>query len=470
MGKGINNINVWLPKKLNRDLIQSLNIYNESLNSNELKLSKAKASYLVNLPIYLRSRNKDNEYNGGWMPICSDILKNIKNYSKYLNYLIENEFLEKHCSNYSTGNHKCNRYRIHSKYSKHLLVHYKEDVHGNFIRSINKAKRQRRLSAVESCCHLTKWLIPEKFSLDYFSAEEYIKSEYSANSDINKRNFRLIYIDEIQENLWTYSRCGKDNRLHSNLTRLPKDLRKFLTYNGENLFSVDVSNSQPFILSIIIKGIRDNIDNEDIDIIESNNKYRDIVIKYTPIMSDHFDNKLICIEIERFFSLMSDGSFYNVFADYLYEDNVISFFKDGTVSYNSGNNVKKYINKREASKNIFLKALYSSKNSHENIIKTFKNHFPHIFEMIQIFKTDNKSEFPIMIQNVEADCILDFCTKKLSVKYPYMPLFTIHDSIITTELYSDVLKEEFEKLTKIYFGTKPNLKSEHWCEECNNVA
>lgn len=167
---------------------------------------------------------------------------------------------------------------------------------------------------------------------------------------------------------------------------------------------------------------------------------------------------------------MSDGSFYNVFADYLYEDNVISLFKDGTVSYIEGNNVKKYGTKREASKNIFIKALYSSKKSPEKIIKTFQRTFPEVFKIIQILKTENKSDFPIMLQNIEADCILDYCTKELSLKYPEMRLFTIHDSITTKISYIEILKDEFERLLLNYFGMKPNLKTEFWCEDCQNVA
>ena len=46
-----------------------------------------------------------------------------------------------------------------------------------------------------------------------------------------------------------------------------------------------------------------------------------------------------------------------------------------------------------------------------------------------------------------------------------MPLLTIHDSIITTIDYDEILEIEFKKYLKIYFGTEPKLGKELWRDD-----
>ncbi|MBF8151306.1 hypothetical protein ITJ86_15470 [Winogradskyella sp. F6397] len=450
---------------MHTDLIHKLEAY----DNNKTKLSKSKMLYLANLPIYLNSRHKNDENNNSWTPICSDLLKNIKNYSKYISFLIDNGFFEKHKSNYSSDRNQCNKYRIHSKYSKQVIQFQSVKAHSNFTRGINKSRIDRESIANKSCKHLTKWLIAEKFTINYNEAAEYLKTKYAGTNNLKKRNNRIVSIDEIKNNIFTYSRNGRDNRLHSNLTRLAKDLRKFVKYDNEFLYSEDISNCQPYIVSNLINKIKDRVNNRGIkNNIDSYHNH--IIDKYTPIMSDHFDQDECSKEIERFSNLMLNGSFYEDFSNYLYEDGIISLFYNDSASYTSNRKIYTFKNKRDASKAIFLKTLYSSKKSKENIINTFKMNFPYVYEIIQTFKTEDKSDFPIMIQNIEADCIIDYCTKILAKKYPKMPLFTIHDSILTTESYSDILNKEVKILLSQYFESEPNLKSEHWCPECLDVA
>jgi hypothetical protein len=45
----------------------------------------------------------------------------------------------------------------------------------------------------------------------------------------------------------------KGNRVHTNLTNLASDLRSFITYEDRKLGQVDLKNSQPFLLNLIIK-------------------------------------------------------------------------------------------------------------------------------------------------------------------------------------------------------------------------
>lgn len=60
--------------------------------------------------------------------------------------------------------------------------------------------------------------------------------------------------------------------------------------------------------------------------------------------------------------------------------------------------------------------------------------------------------------------MINVIANRISVEYPDTPIFTIHDSISTTEEYVDVveaiMKEELSKA----IGHPPKLSREEWCK------
>jgi hypothetical protein len=58
--------------------------------------------------------------------------------------------------------------------------------------------------------------------------------------------------------------------------------------------------------------------------------------------------------------------------------------------------------------------------------------------------------------------VIDIICKKIARIDSNIPLYTIHDSIATTEEYSEIVnKVIYEKLTE-YIGIPPTLKTEYW--------
>ena len=66
--------------------------------------------------------------------------------------------------------------------------------------------------------------------------------------------------------------------------------------------------------------------------------------------------------------------------------------------------------------------------------------------------------------------MLNCATRLIAEKYPEIPLFTIHDSIITTEENTALVEEEFRKHLLDYFGLTPQLSRESWCKDCEAAA
>ena len=85
------NVYVWLSASMFKDLKSKIAAQNQA---NKVKLNLGISAHFLNLPNYLGTIKKD-EYEDGWIPLCMDIYKNIKNSSLYFAFLIENEFLIK---------------------------------------------------------------------------------------------------------------------------------------------------------------------------------------------------------------------------------------------------------------------------------------------------------------------------------------------------------------------------------------
>ncbi|WP_415374232.1 hypothetical protein [Patiriisocius sp. Uisw_017] len=464
-------IGVWLPKRLFEALKREITVYNQSTDGDKLNL--AKASYIMNLLFYIPI-NRDQKNENGWIPLCSDTLKKIYNYKIYIDFLQGEDFLDKRCVPYSTEYKTCKKYRLGEAYRKHALeFHWVED-NSHFIKEANVFKVKKMKTADEKCPHLTKWFNPELLTIDSKGALKYTRDTYKKGSEFNKKNKRTFSIKSIENECWSYSREGLDNRLHSIFTSIPKDIRRFVKYNKEELISLDIKNSQPFIYaSLLNQLINPSINRLNIFL---SNEYN---ILHTSIMSQVFRDTTNNKELQAFINQVLDGTFYEQYGEILFNEGLISkdVFEQCYISLPKKikgtwvRNHKKYEDLRKASKDMVIQSLFSSKNCHSEFISVFKKHYPEIYRITQFIKFNRvKNFFPVLLQNIEANCVLDYCTKVISNSYPEMPLFTVHDSIVTTAPYKAILEEEFNTLLGKYFGLNPSLKTEHWQQLLSKVS
>lgn len=463
-------IGFWLPNLLFKNLKEKINEYNEL--GLKPKMNLIKAAYILNLLFHIPFKS-DDKYNDGWIPICSKYLKFIKDYKTYINFLKDNGFLIEHWKDYSTSSKKCKQYKLGGNYGSQLIKYTELSDNSHFVKQLNSYKIDRMRLADEKCNHLTKWLNPELLTIDSENANTYIRKAYYGKGSIRRRNKRINSITSIKNKYWTYSREGKDDRLHSILTSLPKDLRKYVKYNGESLIGLDIKNSQPFIFaSILYQLINPNVNKLNGYIEIKDNK------KYSFIMCDLYRNTLNEHKLQVFINHVLNGTFYESYGDILYNEGIISedinrhcYFTNTIRTSNKSINNEKFDNRRQAAKQVIMQTLFSSERYHAHIIKVFEKHYPEVYKVSQSIKKDeDKSYFPILLQNIEADCILDYCTKRIADKYPEMPLLTIHDSIITTEQYQEILEQEFPKLLGLYFGLSPKLGTEYWSENLSTAS
>ena len=386
-----------------------------------------------------------------------------------MNFLVTENLLDRHEKKYSNKAHFCYSYRLSRPYFKHRIRAI--EVKGNklFIERRLQERNNRMELARISTDHLTKWLDPNRFEVDYEEAMSMISMKYPETKDNQKSNQRIRCIESINNGRWGYSREGKDNRLHSILTCLSKDLRKYIKYDGRNLISIDIKNSQPFVFSSVLRNLDPLSDNHICKILENYN--------LIPNMFYGFYSSNSGGDLERFIGQVEDGTIYERYYEVLYNAGLVFRNCCGTFSYEeqtfSGARTIKFEKSRDLGKDIIMKTLFSSLKNSQEIVRIFKSEYPSVYRIMQKIKgtkAHEKNYFAILLQNIEADCILDYCTKKISSDHPNIPLFTIHDSIVTTEENIEIVEHKFKEYLGTYFGTIPKLKNEPWCNFIELVA
>lgn len=124
-----------------------------------------------------------------------------------------------------------------------------------------------------------------------------------------------------------------------------------------------------------------------------------------------------------------------------------------------------YENERELVKKLILRLFYIDTNSNSykkgEDFTLFDSKFPNFSAFLKEFKKNDYKELSKLMQNKEAHCILDVVTQRLTQMYPKMPLFTIHDSIMTTERWAE--KTNLGKLIQTIMqkenGVKPQINA-----------
>ncbi|AKH95548.1 hypothetical protein HZP65_12130 [Elizabethkingia anophelis] len=429
-----------------------LNKLNEAIvfNPPQFDINRMLAVFFLSLILSVPAKDRKLEVGRDrYVPLFSGILQTYsKDYNKYFDYFIDNGIVE--YINYNTRKKKSYSYR----FSVGLIPDSVDLVAVDLISLANKVQRKKFIVENTSTFdHLSKWLNP-KLTIDRSNALEKIKKV----DDINETKY-MHYNYTIEKlctgNFYAIRDIETDNRLHTNITNLPKIFRPFLRYEGEKLYSRDICTSQPFFLVYLIEYIY---------------LYRDIPCKESinlPIYTLMLEKLCNCLLTEGFrenYEKLKDwilhDDIYNELGELLFPDQDAE--KLVIKEYSKAKNLYvdvEYKSKRDAMKVITLTIFYSTLRTRNPQVKKFKQLFPNFYKLLSLLKQDDYKNFPKILQHIEANCIIDFVTKKLSIDYPKMPLFTIHDSIMTTESYRAILDTEMPKLISEYcLGLKPQIK------------
>ncbi|WP_407508410.1 type 2 periplasmic-binding domain-containing protein [Elizabethkingia anophelis] len=441
--KRIPNLTYYLPENLDIDSILRGNPPN-------FRYKRDKFVDILNLIYELPSKKKKNiEEYGGYTPINKEILgSTIKDYRKYIDYLKDQNIVEE--SNYIVGV-QSSGLRFSKKYRTKLKP--VEITDWTLIKNRVYLRKSYNLETTQKLSFLKKWF--DDLDVDVKEAKIYLDIEYqkdiekiSADKSILVYNSRLLPLEKLLAK--EYLDFHVDNtagRLHTPITQLKSELRKNLRWKGKTLVSVDISNSQPYLLQSLLdrktyETCRMDERIKSINSIINTDELRDII---SSISSKE--------DVVKFKEIVISGKFYEEFGKVLKENGEID------ESYNvSDAEVKKIVKK------IIFSTLFSKNRSirHNNAIQLFKRIFPNVYKVLSFIKKEQHNTLAIILQNLEADIILHTVCNEINEKYPHIPLFTLHDSVISTEEHVDIVKNVILQTMNKFFSKEVSLKIERW--------
>jgi hypothetical protein len=242
-------------------------------------------------------------------------------------------------------------------------------------------------------------------------------------------------IEAIERGDW-YLKPDRYGREHSNITNLTSELRQFLSFHGESLENVDTSNSQPLFLGLSLKNA---IKKEELPSSttvpycsaycaeERKEEEEDLPTATMPYCSANCAEDDPAInEVDKYLDWCEEG---------IYD-------KLATKTRQPRDKVKK---------EMFAGVLFNRETGWQNnTAKAFEEEFPNIRQELADMKAHGYKKVAHAMQRTEAAFMFGKVIPRLLQENPQMPMFTLHDSVLTTPHYSQyvqgVMKDEFEKL------------------------
>ncbi len=452
--------NKELPKKLTLFIPENLDI-DELVRKNppNFKYHRDCFIYLAHLVTDIPSRNKDDKMD--YVPFFSALIqRRIRDYRKYLNYLVENNvLLEK--EQYIVG--KISKsFKFTSAYNfpiKATFITKPTLIKSilNFIVLENSLADNCIVDENQDFDYLSKWF-NDKLTVDYYSAKKYLEDLYkqeekdffSGHNAMQRFNSRYIVLLKLHRKEFTYTIDNTAGRLHTILTQIKGDLRQFIRYDNNNLVAVDITNSQPYLSTVLFnqkKFEKNNIQS----IIKLYNKSFLTQDRFNPLpyyVSKNVKNASESENVKQYIEIVKSGQLYEEFGKILLTKGIIT--DDTSI--------------RKQAKTIIFSSIFSPNQSiaYNQSMVIFKEYFPDVYEIYRSIKQNEHRTLACLLQNLEAKLVLNTACKIISQLKPEMPLFTLHDSIITTSGNEQLVYEVLYDVLLNAIGIPPTLKFERW--------
>lgn len=409
--------------------------------------------YIIHLVISIPARKRDMlDKNDGYTSINRKILqKRIHGYKKYIEYLKQQGILIER-NVYSPGNYSMGL-KISERYDSKLKP--VEITKWTLIKSIKYLHQTFNIEKTEELNYLKKWF-NSSLEIDLENGLIFLDELYNeeiSNSDVTNEllryNCRVLPLQKLSKGDYAFYVDNTGYRLHTNFTQLMSPLRKFIKYEGKTLCAIDIKNSQLY-LSIGLLNSKIFIDNSIDKLITnpkllSDNSYPIMVVKKIEKIENEPD-------VLKFKEYVQKGVFYEYFGSVLVENGFVENLPEFEL--------------RKKAKEIVFSSIYSPNfciGSKESI-KIFKELFPNVYEIFSLIKKgrNNHPALSICLQRFEANLVLNTACKIISIIKPDVVIYTLHDSIITTDDNVDFVKRVLKKVLKNSIGVSPPLKIERW--------
>ena len=466
---------------------------------------KHKIYYFLSLLTDTNDNFRLNNDNGGYHNLCSLELKKSLGNKDF--YIIRELLLNRvdpiievdsswHNPNGKSSSGYCQGYRITSKYNSGEVVF--KTIHNKLSKLILKHDMAEVLDEYTATRY--KFLL-NQFECNILSFDSLVyhyiynfgqqliqrvhdNNPYQVNLIHNLIGRWLYYLEQIVVGDTWYKVSAKNYRLNSSVTNLLKLLRPFLLCNNEPMCCVDVSSSQPYILSSVMQSrfyydtcegynlktiypelYMELVSNGNIDTsttYSSNN----IIQYYTSHTGTTNTNSTTITNYSSFmwcnFFTTSDIESINRYTQSPFNSDFYTHVLDRYYVYTNTTYNERQKDDRDKLKSTMMYVLFDDNQNHRNNnnqIQIFQTVYPGVEKWInQIHNMIGKQRFSYLLQRAESYLLLAVICKEFNEQFPTAPLITIHDGVFTTEKYilelNTFVLRRLHELTGVLAGCK----------------
>lgn len=443
----------------------------------DLKPHADSARYLLHRIIWgqvMKKRTIDN-----FVPLKFDYLREVipdRIVVPLKNALIAEEVIE--CDGHYIEGRKSLGYRLGEKHWKARLIRIAvgDEATAKKIRAVRRA-RYKKVRLDVHC-----WLRSQFKRLE-------VDQPLALSLLSGHRRFELVKIpvDQIAYKETEFGPC-RYGRVHSSLTRSSRRIRPALHVSGKSLVMLDVANSQPLFMALLVINYRRQ-GNKTFGYVtfsnNSTNQYKDIdkiieetVSSFTPIHNFSTSSAFLPANTTRIASRKEEQSpteqdikttallprGLSVNRDFLSQDeqHFVMLCEQG-ILYRT---LKDEMEDREMPlrhwvKTEMFEVLFGSNRLKSRLKDIFEETFPGVAEVIRVHKTKDYRFLPRLLQNIEANFVINGVCRRIMTEMPDAPVYTIHDSILTTRPFVEpirqIMVEDFARL-----GLTPTLHEKHY--------
>jgi hypothetical protein len=400
---------------------------------------KDKLFYIL---IFISSRfilNKNLKQKDG-VAVSSVVLKKIiPVYKPYLDYLVSNGVI------YITANYSARKFSRKYSFQKSFFKNwsYVKITGSKICRNVERCKQEQNVKIEEDYNYLCRWFNKKlTFHDPNFNSEQYPAGD-AAQNEIHSFWTRKKMVEQD----FSLTIDASSGRLHTPLTNLKKDFRKYLRYDGRKLCGVDISNSQPYFLLYLISCYENGVEKShlmDITKRSSTNLLRLVKSALGSYYHTKDTGSGVCGGESDFIADVTNGNLYSEFGGLL-----------GTVE-------------KKAVKEQIFKLFFTNEHYLTGKVKlsaqSFKKRWPEVGRFLAEVKAKKHNTLALILQSIERYFVLDIIAREYSEQYPDNCLFSIHDSLITFSDEVEVLKLFMEKRLAELTGFKPTvvIEDKYW--------
>lgn len=394
-------------------------------NGKRIEVLKDNMAYLIHT-ICVKAVSSDD---GSCILQSAILQKWVEDYKRYIDYLVEIKLIT--VSNSYMPGQESKTYRLNKDLRDKQLVIARRITSMNFIKRYSKNYSKVEIKSTRP--NLEKWF-NHLLTVDMQQADEILDELQSAGELKVCKDYHLHRLQMMQQSK-KFS-TGKTCRYYTPISNIKSELRAALRYDKKELVEIDITNSLPFILSRLFTPIIENRN------IKSNiNKYikdKDILLIYVKEISRKDD-------IIKYSRMVETGNLYYHLA----------------AIWNNKLKLQHTIKTAKKKLNSILNQIPHQRDSREKAV--LREEFPTLIEFCDYLYhsrvcTLYQHPLPLILQEIEANFILDEVCGELTDQYRDVPIYTLHDSVMTTYDYKDVVERVIKETGKNYFGVEPKIK------------